>query len=136
MAPSYKTKLAGLKDGSLVPSDFTHLDHIGVAYEAISQLEFFEALLIVAKGLRDLATRADAPEKFNATITFAYMSLIAERMKTGHYSDAQDFIRNNRDLTEKSLLGSRYSRARLFSVAARSIPLLPETLAQPGPAAR
>lgn len=126
MTKEYGVKLCCLKDGSLQPNDFSHLDHIGVAYEALLKHEFFEAVCIIADGIREMALRTNAPEKFNATITLAFMSLIAERMKTRSYRDVDDFILRNADLADKSVLSSWYSSDRLTSQLARSIPLLPD----------
>jgi len=129
---NYNAKLRSLRDGSLEPQDFSHLDHIGVAYEAIAHHDFFEALCIIADGLRDLACRANAPRKFNATVTFAFMSLIAERMKADDHENPAAFIRHNADLTTKSVLAPWYSDERLSSEFARSVPLLPDNLGSKG----
>lgn len=124
----YGMKLCRLKDGLLQPDEFSHLDHIGVAYMALIQHEFFEAVHIIASGIREMAERENVPEKFNATITLAFMSLIAERMKTTHHRDVEDFIHHNVDLADKSLLSRFYSSERLTSGMARSIALLPDTV--------
>jgi hypothetical protein len=126
MTNDYGVQLRRLEDGSLQPNEFSHLDHIGVAYQALMQHEFFEAVRIVADGIRGMAARANAPEKFNATITLAFMSLIAERMKTTCHQDADDFIRRNTDLVDRFSLSRWYSRERLTSELACSIALLPD----------
>jgi hypothetical protein len=104
MTEDYSVKLRRLKEGSLRPDDFSHRDHIGVAYEALLQYEFFEAVRVIADGIRALAIRVNVPEKYNATITLAFMSLIAERMGAKYYQDAEDFIHCNADLAHESVL--------------------------------
>ncbi len=126
MSGNYTAVLRDLIDGTLDPKTFSHKDHVGVAYEAIARHDIFEATSLVAAGLRNLAERAGAPEKFNATITMAFMSLVAERMYGGAYATACDFIEDNSDLLEKSVLTPWYSDARLKSDLSRAVPLLPE----------
>lgn len=126
MSPDYFGKLRALGTGTLDPGEFSHLDHIGVAYEALSRHDFFEAASGVASGIRGLAEKAGAPDKFNATITWAYLSLIAERMRTTEHSGAADFIARNPDLADRGVLSPWYSKGRLTSDLARSTVLLPD----------
>ena len=126
MPDSYAAKLDRLVAGTLAPEDFKHRDHIGVAYEALARNDFFEAAAQVAAGIRSLAARAGQAEKFNATITWAFLSLIAERMGTSARGDAADFIARNPDLVDGALLARLYSRPRLSSDLARSVALLPD----------
>lgn len=126
MTSDYLATLNRLLDGSLDPEIFSHRDHVGITFEAVARHEFFEAAHILATGLRNLATRAGVPEKFNATITLAFMSLIAERMHGRAYETADAFIEGNPDLLEKSVLKPWYSTARLQTDLSRAVPLLPE----------
>ena len=126
MTPDYRRTLRRLTDGTLDPAAFGHRDHVGVAYEALQQGDFFEATGRVAAGIRALAARAGAPDKFNATITWAFMSLIAERMLTSDCAGAEDFIRRNPDLSDGSVLARWYSKRRLTSDHARAVALLPD----------
>ena len=121
----YRAKLKAMVEGTLDPADFDHIDHLGVAYEAISGHDFFEALRLVADGLRHVARLARVPEKFNATVTFAFMSLMAERMRSGDYESFEDFLGRNNDLTSPSLLEPWYPKARLDTPLARTVPLMP-----------
>lgn len=125
----YYVKLKNLTTEQLTPDEFDHKDHVGVAYEALRRHDFFHAVAEVATGIQRLTEKAGAPEKFNATITSAFMSLIAERMETGDYKDAQDFIDHNPDLMRGSAIAHWYSKARLHSPLARTIVLLPDQAA-------
>ncbi|MGI9395570.1 MAG: hypothetical protein ACR2OY_13050 [Boseongicola sp.] len=80
-----------------------------------------------ASGLISLTERAGVPEKFNATITMASMSLIAERAATGEYTDAEAFLSANYDLLSKAFFTRQYDPDRLSSALARSVPLLPQS---------
>lgn len=128
---SYHDKLKRLIAGTLDAGGFTHLDHVGVAYEALARHDFFHAAAHIASGLRKMAERAGAPEKFNATITWAFMSLIAERMAAKEYWGAEDFIARNHDLGRRTALTPWYSPTRLKSASARSVALLPDRFAAP-----
>ena len=119
-------KLDALTDGSLAPEDFSHVDHVMVAFEALRRQDFADAHAQVADGICNLATRAGVPEKFHATITFAYMSAIAERMATAPCADAAKFVAANEDLLDRDFLAARYTPERLASPLARTTPLLPD----------
>ncbi len=122
----YVATLHSLVDGTLDPHSFDHKDHVGVAFEAMARHDFFEAAHLLADGLRGLAERAGVPEKFNATVTMAYLSLIAERMHKGAYSDGNAFLRANPDVMDKNVLAPWYSKERLNAAVSKTIPVLPE----------
>ena len=126
MTPDYFGKLQRLVAGTLDAGEFGHLDHVGVAYEALARHDFFDAAGVMASGIRNLAERAGVPDKFHATITWAFLSLIAERMRTTEHESAADFIDRNPDIGSGSALASWYSDRRLKSDLARSIVLLPD----------
>lgn len=126
MANDHAANLDRLIAGTLTPSEFGHADHIGVAFEALSRWEFFEAAQRIATGIRSLAEAAGAPEKFNATITFAFLSLIAERMACVPAASAEAFIGANPDLLRSAFLDQLYSQQRLTSALARQTVLLPD----------
>lgn len=120
----YRDLLAQLKAQTLDPDGFSHRDHVGVAYEALKQHDFFTACKTYADGLIALTKAAGVPEKYNATVTLAFMSLIAERMQ-GTDGDADAFINANPDFLDKNFLRRKYPAARLSSPLARKVGLLP-----------
>ena len=61
------------------PDSFGHIEHVQVAWEMMHRYDFMELSGKYAMAIRAIATRAGAPEKFNLTITLAFLSLIAER---------------------------------------------------------
>ena len=125
MTGIYAQKLNALVADKLVPSEFSHLDHVGVGYEALRGQEFFEAVTVVAQGLSRLTKRAGVPEKYNATLTFAAMSLIAERMKTAPCSSAEEFVVRDCSLFTGGFLKAQFPDERLDSALARQVALLP-----------
>ncbi len=124
--------LRQMVEGTLDARDFGHGDHVGVTFEALRRHPFFEALHIVADGIDAAARRAGAKDKFNATITLAFVCLIAERMDTAPRLSAQAFIDANPDLTAGAPLRALYSPERLGSARARRVALLPDRAGMPG----
>lgn len=122
---AYQHQLDALMAGTLSASEFNHKAHVGVTFEALQRFEFFEAMQVIVTGLRNLAARAGVPDKFNATITMAYLSVIAERMASDPCPDADAFVARNEDLLGLACLASRYPSSRLSSDLARRIALLP-----------
>ena len=106
--------------------DFHHEDHVRVAYAMLDRYEFVEACARYAATIRTMAENVGVPDKFNATITFAFMSLIAERKSQSEPDDVAQFLAANPDLLESDVLSSWYSRERLTSAAARRQFLLPD----------
>lgn len=104
---------------------FRHAEHVTVAFGLLKRYDFIDAAAIYARGIRTLASKAGAPGKFNLTITYAFMSLIAERMATSVYGDAERFIQDNPDLMSKDILAKWYAPDRLHSDIARTTFLMP-----------
>ena len=129
MADYYEKKLEKLIEGTLDPESFSHSDHVGVAFAALQRYEFFEALYRVAVGLRDLANRAGVPKKFNATVTFYFMSLIAERKFCAVCDSAAEFIEQNPDLLQSAIITEVIRGPRMQSDLAKTVPLFPESAA-------
>lgn len=114
--------LDALQNDTLSAEGFDHAAHIRVAHAALRRYEFFEAAQVLAGGLRRLTVRAGAPQKYNATVTFAFLSLVAERMGN-ESSDA--FLTMHPDLFDAPLAAAGYDAARLSGERARRAALLP-----------
>lgn len=119
-------RVRAFKTGEINPAGFGHLDHVRVAYELLNRQDFFDAASDYAAGIRCIAVKAGVPEKYNATITLAYLSLIAERMGCAAHVDCDDFVTRNPDLLTMETLGRLYSTERLQSDLARTRFLLPD----------
>ncbi len=118
--------LSRLLDGTIDPRQFSHRDHLVVAYEALSGRDFFEAAGLVARGLMGIAQKAGAPQKFNATVTLAFLGLVSERMHRQDHSTPDAFVETNPDLLDRSLLNGWFSISRLSDDLAHAIALLPD----------
>ena len=106
-------------------SKFGHVDHIGIAYEMLSLYDFLTATRRYAESINAIATTAGAAQKFNITITIAFLSLIAERMEVTRHNTFDEFIEQNQDLLSRDVLERWYMPERLKSDLARTVFLLP-----------
>jgi hypothetical protein len=118
--------LSALMEATLDPESFDHRDHVAAALEALRNFEFFEATQVIGNGLRSLTKKAGAPMKYNATLTFAFMSLIAERMARTPGEQADKFLLLNSDLSDRKIFDRWYSPERVSSNLARRVALLPD----------
>ena len=107
------------------PGTFRHADHVQTGYDMSGRYDFVDACARFASTIRAMAESAGVPEKYNATITIAFLSLIAERRSQSDSRDLGSFLASNPDLLEKDLLKSWYSEERLNSPLAREQFLLP-----------
>ena len=94
----------------------------------LRKYDFLDAVANYGKSLNAIATNAGAPEKFNTTITVAFMGLIAERMNATSCTGFQDFISQNKDLLSKDVLAQWYSPERLKTALSRKVFLMPRPL--------
>ncbi len=106
--------------------EFRHIDHLRVAYEMLDRYDFLEACARYGRTIRAMAESVGAADKFNVTITLAFMSLLAEHKDGSTAAGFDAFIDDNPQLMDRRLLLRWYSSARLDSAAARTQFLLPE----------
>ena len=105
---------------------FGHKEHVEIAYEMLCKYEFVDACARYARTIRAIAVQHGAAEKYNATLTFAFMSVIAERKSLMEGGDLEQFLADNPDLLDKNVLMNWYSEERLTSAKARVQFLLPD----------
>lgn len=122
-APSSITQR--FRNHTLDPSEFGHEQHVRVAFDLLNTHDFIESSAIYAKGVKSLATRAGVPEKFNITITYAFLSVIAERMADDKTGSFDCFKQRNPDVMSKTLLSSWYSADQMNSPKARRLFVMP-----------
>jgi hypothetical protein len=118
---------------TLDPASFGHRAHVAVAFEMLDRYPFLAAATAYSDGIRALAAAAGAPEKFNLTMTLAFISLIAERKAAGASDTFDAFERHNGDLFCADALRPWYTDARLQSDAARELFLMPDRIEPPLP---
>ena len=129
MTAPYSGLTKAFEAHTLDPDVFGHLEHVQVAYEMLQRYDFLEVSERYSRAINSIATRAGAPEKFNLTITLAFLSLIAERVHDTEHSDFEEFLALNEDLKSGSVLNRWYSREVLASDFARTHFALPDRVA-------
>jgi len=108
---------------------FGHREHVQVAWEMLRRYDFLDAVARYANGIRAIANEAGVPDKFNLTITLAFMSLIAERAQVAEYDRFEEFLAANDDLLRRDVLRQWYTDDQLGSELARTLFLLPRAAA-------
>jgi len=114
---------------SVDPQRFRHREHLYVAWCYLSALPFEEAAQRYHHHLRRLAAALGVPEKYHATITWAYLLLLAEVMAAPALAGA-DFETLERQAPalfdhRNGMLFDYYDRALLDSDEARRRFILP-----------
>jgi hypothetical protein len=100
---------------------FRHREHIHLAYIAVQRYGPVVAADVVAGWLRHLTVYLRAPQKFHATVTRAWVEIVAHHM--AHAPQATDFAafaQTYPALLDKRLLTRHYSSRALASPAAKA----------------
>ena len=129
MTVNYEELAQSFEACNIDANDFSHADHIGVAYEMLRRYDFLDASVRYSNSIKIIATNAGAAKKFNTTITLAFLSLIAERIQTTAHDSYEEFLEKNPDLFEGNVLTKWYSADRMQSDLAREVFLMPDSVA-------
>lgn len=115
--------------GRIDAASFDHKAHVYVAWLYLQAYDLGSAITRFDDALGRLTAKLGVPGKYHATITWALLILIRERMREGE--GWQTFCSRNPDLLQNSraILGRYYSDERLFSDLARTQFVLPDRLA-------
>lgn len=126
--PDISMKLELFLRGEADPARFPHREHIRMGFEMLRRHSFPETALRYSNALRAMTTKIGKPQAFHQTVTIAFLSLIAERLESGNWSDFESFAENNADLIDKSALARWYTPERLATEASRRTFLLPDSV--------
>ena len=118
-------ELEAFARGDIDPARLSHREHVRLAYEMLGQKCFLDAVSCFVAALQQLAARIGGPELYHATITFAFLALIAERRTRQNSPDWPSFAAANADLLEKRVLEHWYDPELLTSKLARSMFVMP-----------
>lgn len=124
--------LVALENGTLPPAQFTHYNHVRIAWHCLQHLPLREAAHSLRDVLMSYVRRQGDADKFHLTLTYAFMHLIHERIKaTPGGWDA--FVAANPDLFSdaRKLVSHYYSPGRLMSDEARRRFVEPDLAALP-----
>jgi hypothetical protein len=109
---------------------FSHRDHLRVAFAYARRDGVEHAVERAREGLRRFTTAHGQAARYHDTLTTAWARVV------GHYAvqatgDFEAFLAAHPHLLDRGLLTAHYSRARLFSPAAREGFVEPDLLALP-----
>jgi N-formylglutamate deformylase len=111
---------------------FGHREHLQVAYCYLRELPLEEALARYVRHLKRLAAALGAPDKYHATMTWAYLVLLHEAMQESPGASFDALVREHPALLDKDRLLAHYDRRELDSARARRHFLLPRRRAGAG----
>lgn len=120
----------GFERCTLPNESFHHRDHVHVAWLYLREMPLEEAIARFSEALRRFATHHGKPALYHATITWAYVVLVNERMQRRPGSSWDDFCQQNADLFawRPSILDRYYRPETLASDLARRAFVLPDAL--------
>ena len=123
--------VAAFRDTTLPTSAFHHRDHVRMAWLYVREHGPMDAAPRFAADLQAFARGKGVPGLYHATITGAYIALIAERQLDAPADSWDAFADAHPDLLtwKPGVLDRYYSAERLWSDAARVQFLLPDRLA-------
>jgi hypothetical protein len=124
--------VAAFESTDLPAEQFTHTNHVRVAWWYLRQSSLPEALLRFSTALRRFAEAKGASGKYHETITVAYMLIIAERLAGERNGSWKQFAAENPDLLVRSPspLAVFYSSETLTSERARRTFVMPDRVAK------
>jgi hypothetical protein len=111
---------------------FGHREHVHLTWLAVRRVGVPEATDLVADGIRRTARYAGVPQKYHATVSRAWVELIAHHVAAGDADDIDTFLARYPPLSDKRLLLRFYRSATLASAAARRGWVEPDLAPFPG----
>lgn len=123
--------VAAFRDTTLPAGAFHHRDHVRMAWLYVREYGPMDAASRFSADLQAFARAKGVPGLYHATITRAYIALIAERQLDAPAATWEAFADAHPDLLtwKPGVLDRYYSSDRLWSAAARAQFLLPDRLA-------
>ena len=122
----------GFQAGTLDMEAFDHEAHIYMAWLHLEEYPVLEAARLYSDALKRVTAKLGIPDKYHETITWFYMFLIDERIRTSESNGWLSFKRDNADLFahgDQSVLHRYYRAGTLGSDEARESFLLPDRIA-------
>jgi hypothetical protein len=116
--------VASFEACTLPPAEFSHRNHVRVAWLYLREQPLLATLPRFAANLRRYATSLGAAGKYHETITWAFLFLIHERMQQCAATAFNEFAEENPDLFG-SIIERYYSPDVLASELARTVFVMP-----------
>ena len=114
------------EDLTLAPSDFSHRDHVRLAWHYLGEFPLLDVLRIFPGNLKRFANSIGATNLYHETVTWAFLVIIHERIRrSGRCDSFERFADANEELFAPSFLNRWYDAAVLDSQLAREVFLFP-----------
>jgi hypothetical protein len=116
------------ESGALPPESFHHVDHVRLAFAYLHEYPPLTALDKFCSALKQFAAKLGKPEKYNETVTYAYLFLIREKMALCSGADWDEFAQRNPELLvwKNGILNRYYQSKTLESDFARRVFVFPD----------
>lgn len=116
------------ESGRVPPESFHHPDHVRLAFAYLREYPPLTALEKFCTALKQFAASVGKPEKYNETVTFAYLFLIRQRMALCSSAEWEEFAQKNPELLvwKDGVLNRYYQPETLKSDLARNVFVLPD----------
>lgn len=99
---------------------FGHREHVHLTWQAVRRHGVYAAISLVSNGIQQTARYAGAPQKYNATVSRAWVELVAHHVHHDGDVDFDAFVARNPALLDKRLLIRFYRPATLATAQART----------------
>jgi hypothetical protein len=99
---------------------FGHRQHVQLTWLAVHRYGTRAAVDLVSAGIQQTARYAGAPQKYNATVSQAWVELVGHHVEETANADFDGFVDHHVALLDKRLLTRFYRTATLASAEARS----------------
>jgi hypothetical protein len=99
---------------------FGHRQHVQLTWLAVRRHGTSAAIALVSEGIQGAARYTGAPQKYNATVSRAWVELVGHHADHSHAPDFDTFAGQNPALLDKRLLTRFYRPVTLASTAVRS----------------
>jgi hypothetical protein len=98
---------------------FGHRQHVQVTWLAVRRYGPVHARRLIEDGIRRTARYQGVPQKFNATVSRAWIEAVAYHLQTTPEASFDEFVTTHPALLDKRLLTRHYRSTTLASPAAR-----------------
>ena len=105
---------------------FGHAQHVHLTWLAVRRAGMPAAVALVSDGIRRTARYAGAPQKYHATMSRAWVEIVAHHAHAHPARDFLEFAAANPELLDKRLLSRFYTSSVLAGAEARSGWVLPD----------
>ncbi|NUR95578.1 MAG: hypothetical protein HOV67_09995 [Kribbellaceae bacterium] len=99
---------------------FGHREHVQLTWLAVRRCGTAGAVDLISDGIRRTARYAGVPQKYNATVSRAWVELTAYHMSEAPAESFAELLQRNPGLLDKRLLTRFYSSRTLASSDART----------------